>query len=159
MIKTHTHTQPVQSLPTRGRWDHLEAHRAWQPQFHRTLIFSSKCLGENPFTNPGMYLLWISGFDISPMWMSLRLNCLKSASSALHSMYYSPLFAKWSLYRLYIIHFVPWQRQGQIYLDSFSTATNINMYYWGKPFRIPLYLFFTERTCQSWWQQKTAICT
>ena len=53
-----------------------------------------------------MYLLWISGFDISPVWMSPWLNGLKSASSALHSMYYSPLFSKWSLYGLYIIHFL-----------------------------------------------------
>lgn len=53
-----------------------------------------------------MYLLWISGFDISPVWMCPWLNGLKSASSALHSMYYSPLFSKWSLYGLYIIHFL-----------------------------------------------------
>lgn len=109
--------------------DHFEPHKVWEAQFPRTLIFTSKCFKENLFTNPGMYLLWISGFDISHMWMSPWLNSLKSASSALHIMYYSSLFAKWSLYRLYIIHFVPQPRQGQVYLDSSSTATNINMYY------------------------------
>lgn len=59
-------------------------------------------LRENPFTNPGMPLRWISGSDISPMWMSPWLNRLKSASSALHSMYYSPLIcqvkAVWVIY-------------------------------------------------------------
>lgn len=73
-----------------------------------------------------MYLLWISGFDISHMWMSPWLNGLESASSALHIMYYSSLFARKSLYRLYIIHFVPQPRQDRVYLDSSSTATNIN---------------------------------
>lgn len=120
--------------------DHFEPHKVWVSQFPQTLIFTSKCFKENPFTNPGMYLLWISGFDISHMWMSPWLNGLKSASSALHIMYYSSLFAKWSLYRLYIIHFVPHPRQGQLYLDSIPTATNINMYHRGELFTVQLIL-------------------
>lgn len=108
---------------------HFEEHKVWEAPFPWTLIFTSKCFKENPFTNLGMYLMWISGFDISHMWMSPWLNSFKSASSALHIMYYSSLFAKWSLYRLYIIHFVPQPRQGRVYLDSTSTTTNINMYY------------------------------
>lgn len=138
--------------------DHFELHKVWEPQFPRTLIFTSKCFKENPFTNPGMYLLWISGFDISHMWMSPWLNGLKSASSALHIMYYSSLFAKWSLYRLYIIHFVPQPRQGQVYLDSISTATNINMYHCSELFTVEPSFFH----CQSWWQKRQkqqAICT
>lgn len=101
---THIHTRTYIHThnPTHCRWDHLEPRRAWQPQFLWTLIFSGKCFRENPFTNPGMSLLWISGSDISPMWMSPWLNRLKSASSALHSMYYSPLIcqvkAVWVIY-------------------------------------------------------------
>lgn len=114
--------------------DHFEPHKVWVSQFPQTLIFTSKCFKENPFTNPGMYLLRISGFDISHMWMSPWLNGLKSAPSALHIMYYSSLFAKWSLYRLYIIHFIPYPRQGQLYLGSIPTATNTNMYHRGGAF-------------------------
>lgn len=101
-IHTRTHIHSHTYNPTHCRWDHLEPRRAWQPQFLWTLIFSGKCFRENPFTNPGMSLLWISGSDISPMWMSPWLNRLKSASSALHSMYYSPLIcqvkAVWVIY-------------------------------------------------------------
>lgn len=63
------------------------------------------CFNENPFTNPEMYLQWIWGFDISPMWTSHWFKDLESASSELYTIYYTLLFAKCSLYRLYIIHF------------------------------------------------------
>lgn len=102
--------------------DYFEPHKARRPQFLWTLIFTSICFKENPFTNPGMYLMWISGFDISPMWMSPWLNGLKSASSAVHSMYYSPLFAKLSLYRLYVIHFCsPAEARSDLFRKHFNS--------------------------------------
>lgn len=37
-----------------------------------------------------------------------------------------------SVWVIYNSFFVRYLRQGQIYLDSISAATNINMYYWGE---------------------------
>lgn len=93
-----------------------------------------------------MYLLWIfGGFDISPMWMSPWLNCLKSASSALHCMYYSPLFAKWSLYGLYIIHCrSPAEARSDLFGLHFPTPAHINMDHCGLAFQSSSFLYCTR---------------